>query len=70
MEKETYIRITMTESSDTIDFECNGGPKDVVFLLCEAANQVKKQLVELGLDEDVAKNGLLVSVREALNTFE
>ena len=69
IEEGKFIKASVGEGGD-IHFELDGQSKAVIFLLCEMTNQIKQYLVQAGIDEALAKRGLMKSLENALETFE
>ena len=70
MAKETYIKITMTDEEENIQFQCGGGYVELKYLACEIFNQLLKMSVEKGFSDEDVKADMIEELKQSLDTFE
>ena len=70
MAKETYIKITMTDEEENIQFQCGGGYAELKYLACEIFNQLRKMAVEKGFSDEHVKADMIEELKQSLDTFE
>lgn len=72
LEKETFIKIQMVDIGEDVELEyhASGSYEDIIYLWCEIANKLKKNMVSSGLPESIAKQLLVSSVENSLDTFK
>ena len=72
MEKETSINTVMTKQGEDmhLDLKMQGDFIDLIYLYGKIGSRLKAKIVEKGIPEDKAKEGLLWSIEKALNTFD
>ena len=70
MAKETYIKITMTDEEENIQFQCGGVYVELKYLACEIFNQLRKMSVEKGFSDEDVKADMIEELKQSLDTFE